>query len=98
MTMRFFVAMAIGLSGAVLAQAPNSPDGQGESSVPMTPERKCDALTGENKAQCLRDAQRIPESTARAPALRGSCDALIGPDKELCLKRGGTVEADAKAK
>lgn len=61
--------------------------------APTPPDRH-----GEKKAQCLRDAQRIPESTARAPALRGSCDALIGPDKELCLKRGGTVEAGAKAK
>ena len=60
-------------------------------------EQKCDALTGAQKEQCLREARRMPDSAAQGPSVRGTCDALIGPEKEACLKRGGTVETGAKS-
>jgi hypothetical protein len=86
-------AALLGISTAPYAQTPKS-----DSSGPLTPERKCDALSGAKKEQCLRDARRLPDSTARSPEVRGSCDALIGPEKEGCLKRGGTIEAGAKSR
>lgn len=87
-----------GIAPAALAQAPNTPDRANERSRTAEAERKCDALTGLQKEQCLRDARRMPDSAAQGPSLRGSCDGLIGPEKELCLKRGGTIEAGAKSR
>jgi hypothetical protein len=89
-------AIALGLSSlsiAALAQTPGPPDRPGESVGPTTAERKCDALTGAQKEQCLRNARRPPQSTAQVPRASGSCDALYGPEKEMCIKRGGTIEA-----
>jgi len=86
-------AALLAISTAPYAQTPKS-----DSSGPLTPERKCDALSGAKKEQCLREARRLPDNTVRRPELRGSCDALIGPEKERCLKRGGTVEAGAKSR
>jgi hypothetical protein len=89
------IVAGMSISAAPFAQTPSLPDRPGERAGPMTPERKCDALTGAKKEQCLRDARRRPDGTAQGPGGRGSCDALVGPEKELCLKRGGTVEAGA---
>lgn len=83
-------AALLAMPAAPAAQTPKS-----ESSGPVTPERKCDALTGAKKEQCLREARRLPDNTARSPEIRGSCDAFIGPDKQRCLREGGTIEVSA---
>lgn len=89
------LAIAMGFSSTAFAQTAGKPGRPGESAGAVTAERKCAAMTGAKKEQCLRDARRMPDSTARRPAIQGSCDALIGPEKELCVKRGGTIEAGA---
>jgi hypothetical protein len=43
----------------------------------------CDALTGDKKAECLRDERRRKEQAREdGPRTGGSCDALFGPEKE----------------
>ena len=83
------------VSGVALAQRPAEgerpprPDSASNAAVGGW----CDALTGEKKAQCLRDERRRQELEGRST--RGSCDDLMGPDKERCLKRGGSIEVQA---
>ena len=57
----------------------------------------CDALTGDKKAECLRDERRQQERGEREPAARGACDALLGPEKDRCLRQGGTVGVGTEA-
>jgi hypothetical protein len=83
-------------SGAALAQRPaegeRPPRPDSASNAPVG--GWCDALTGEKKAQCLREEQRRQQLEGRST--RGSCDDLMGPDKERCLKRGGSIEVQAR--
>ena len=90
----FFLVVVL-LSGATLGQRPAEgerpprPDSASNAAVGGW----CDALTGEKKAQCLRDERRRQDLEGRST--RGSCDDLIGPDKERCVKRGGSIEVQA---
>jgi hypothetical protein len=92
----YFLVIVLLASGAALAQRPAEgerpprPDSASNAAVGGW----CDALSGEKKAQCLRDERRRQELEGRST--RGSCDDLIGPDKERCLKRGGSIEVQAK--
>jgi hypothetical protein len=98
------IALSAGLCAALMCTFSLGQDAA-EGERPPRPESAsnaaiggwCDALTGEKKAQCLRDERRREEEKARqGRPTRGSCDALVGPDKERCLRRGGTVEVDAR--
>ncbi len=89
------VAVAL-VCGPALAQRPVEgerpprPDGASNAAVGGW----CDALTGEKKAQCLRDERRRQDLEGRST--RGPCDDLMGPDKERCLKGGGSIKVEAK--
>jgi hypothetical protein len=83
------------LTGVAIAQRPDEgerpprPDSASNAAIGGW----CDALTGDKKAQCLRDERRRQELDRRST--RGSCDDLMGPDKERCRKRGGSIEVQA---
>jgi hypothetical protein len=95
-TVRTFLLATSLACGAALAQRPADgerpprPDSASNAAVGGW----CDALSGEKKAQCLRDERRRQELEGRST--RGSCDDLIGPDKERCVKRGGSIEVQAR--
>lgn len=51
-------------------------------STPQEDARRCQRLSGDERVECLRQAQR-PRS----------CDSLAGAERAICLKHGGTVKA-----
>lgn len=88
----FSASLAQGAGTAPLA-APPAPAPEVSRALELRA-TKCEALKGDAKRRCEREARA--SAPPGAPGT-GSCDALTGPDKERCIRQGGTVTTSAGA-